>query len=130
MKIREVLVGVWELLSYQIRNSDGTVELPFGAARGLLIYTADGFMSGQVMREERASPMDGYIAYCGRWRVDETTEEVIHTVTASLYPKWVGSEQRRGVRMEGEDSLTLAAPFMKDGAARVGILRWRRVSNR
>ena len=131
MNIAERIAGVWRLLRYEIRNSDGAIELPFGdAVTGLLIYTRDGYMSGQVMRNGRAAPLEGYIAYCGTWRVEEERGEVIHAVEASLLPKWAGSEQRRRVRFAGDDMLTLTAPFVKDGEAREAVLHWRRASDR
>lgn len=125
--MRQHLIGVWKLVSYETEKPDGSIVTPFGReVRGLLVYTADGFMSGQVMKEGRESPSsDGYIAYCGAWRADEPSGEVIHTVHASLHPGWAGTEQRRGVRFDGGD-LILSAVTERPGSVWTSRLRWRR----
>jgi hypothetical protein len=53
--LRERLVGSWRLISYEVRDGDGELAgYPLGDdAAGYLIYTADGFMSVQVMRRDR-----------------------------------------------------------------------------
>lgn len=140
--IRERLAGTWRLQSYETVHADGRVDYPFGeAVVGLLVYTKDGFMNGQVMRcnrtllpsgyrrkgaiEEALDAFDGYIAYCGRYTVDEAASEVIHHVDASLYPNWVGGEQRRNVRFEG-NQLTLSASRVVRGGTLVHRLVWMR----
>lgn len=140
--MNESLVGVWRLLSYETERPDGAVVQPFGPrVTGMLIYTADGCMSGQVMKNDRAplpaayrkggaaesiaAAFDGYIAYCGRWRYDVSRGEVIHIVEASLYPNWVGSEQRRGVLLEG-DRLTLSAEAARADGTWISRLVWRK----
>jgi hypothetical protein len=128
----ERFAGVWRLVSYETQEADGATVEPFGPdAVGMLIYTKDGYMSGQVMRrgrENREAGAEGYIAYCGSYRVDEAGE-VIHQVEASLYPGWVGSEQRRGYAFAGI-RLTLSAKLRRKGREIVGKLVWERVQNR
>ena len=53
--LRERLVGSWRLLSYEVRDGVGVrVGYPLGDdATGCLLYTADGFMSVQIMRPGR-----------------------------------------------------------------------------
>lgn len=143
--MNEGLVGVWRLVSYETAKPDGSVVQPFGPhVTGMLIYTADGCMSGQVMRNGRAplpaayrksgasefiaAAFDGYIAYCGRWRHDASRGEVVHIVEASLYPNWVGSEQRRGVLLEG-DRLTLSAATIRADGEWISRLVWRKDEN-
>lgn len=125
----ERFAGVWRLVSYETRQADGATAQPFGAdAVGMLIYTPDGFMSGQVMRGGRESGRegtDGYIAYCGRYRVEEEKGEVVHRVEASLYPGWVGSEQRRGYAFAGT-RLVLSAKLRRKGVEIVYELVWER----
>lgn len=115
---------------------------PFGeTATGLLIYTIDGWMSGQVMRSGRTNlvqgyrqsgsvgevldAFEGYIAYCGRYRVDEEAGEVIHIVEASLFPNWVGSEQRRQYEIAA-NRLVLRARTAGQNKKTME-LQWRRV---
>lgn len=140
--MNEQLIGVWKLVSYETRKPDGSTVTPFGDdVRGLLIYTADGFMSGQVMKagrpqlsgsygargksEAAVAAFEGYIAYCGRWRVDAESGEVIHNVESSLYPNWVGSEQRRGVAFE-DGELVLSAATERSSGVWISLLRWQR----
>jgi hypothetical protein len=51
----EGLVGAWSLVDYYTRDAHGVVEHPLGVgALGLLVYTADGHMSGSMQRAGRA----------------------------------------------------------------------------
>src|SRR5687767_14541829 len=54
----ESIVGVWKLLSYVARDEDTGVETkPWGEnPEGLLMYTADGYMSGVGGAEGRTAP--------------------------------------------------------------------------
>jgi hypothetical protein len=139
------LAGTWRLVSCEAEGDDGGIAYPQGEdAVGLLVYTTDGFMSGQVMRRGRESlpagyrqggasgrvqnAFEGYIAYCGRYRVDESAGEVIHTVEAALYPNWVGTEQRRTYHIDG-NRLTLLAVSERGGKKKVARLIWERVGS-
>ena len=69
---------------------------------GLLCYTKDGFMSMQIMREDRpeysssdlhislmeemAAANSRYLAYAGRFSVDEAATTVAHRVQLSSWP--------------------------------------------
>lgn len=92
--------GTWRLERYEYRRADGQIYFPLGEdPKGLLIYTADGHMSGQIMRPERAmfaggtlpsgtdaeirEAMLGYIAYFAEYSVDEIAQTVTHKVLAS-----------------------------------------------
>ncbi len=134
------LIGVWRLVGFETRGPGDAVRLPFGPdISGLLIYTADGHMSGQVMRAGRPgfsaptmpggsdaevrAAATGYIAYAGTYDVDETERVVIHHVAVSLFPNLVGTDQRRFVTLAG-GRLDLATPSER---SRVSVLRWERV---
>ena len=144
MTLRERLVGAWVLESYEARDPDGTTREPFGPeAAGLLVYGADGRMTVQVMdprrprwerepteverQAERAAAADGYIAYAGRFEVEEGEEPfVVHHVEITLVPNWVGRPQRRAVALDG-DRLQLTAPALDVGdGTTVPVLTWRR----
>ena len=106
-------IGTWRLLSTEFRTEDGSpTDSPYGAdPQGLLMYDGLGNMSAQLSQGSRqpfptadrkaGSPgqvraaFESYQAYCGRYRVDEDQKLITHTVTQSLLPNWVGSEQRR-----------------------------------
>lgn len=141
--MKQLLIGTWILVRYEIERPGGIIVEPFGPrAAGLLIYTSGGYMSGQVMNPSRpplaagyrlkgdpapaASAFEGYIAYCGRWDFDEERGEVLHTVEASLYPNWVGTTQRRSVRLVSSDALVLSTETPRSDGAWISRLHWRR----
>ncbi len=120
--------GTWRLLAYESLAPDGSITLPFGEApAGLLIYTTDGRMSGQVMRRTRdrlaSGPLDNYIAYFGAFSIDDAAREVVHSVEGSLYPNWIGTQQRRGFTFSG-NRLTLTAALKRNPS--VNRLTWER----
>ena len=144
MTLFERLVGSWALDSYEARDPDGTVHEPFGPEpAGLLVYGADGRMTVQAMdprrpswdrdaadeqrSAERTTAVDGYIAYAGRFEVEDGPEPVVvHHVEISLVPNWVGRPQRRAVALDG-DHLRLTGPPLDVGAGpAVPVLTWRR----
>ena len=131
------LIGVWRLVSFEVHAPGQPVRRPFGPdAVGILIYTANGTMAGQLMRPGRTSfasstitrgsdaelveAATGYVAYAGTYTATE--HAVIHHVTMSLFPNLVGTDQHRDVVFDGE-FLELRTP---PEVGRVMILRWQR----
>lgn len=136
-------VGTWRLLDYSFLHDDGVVEKPWGTdVRGYLIYSAEGYMSGNLGAArrkrgvvERASANHPnpprprrhrtYIAYTGRFTVEGDT--VVHHVEASLFPLWVGRDEVRYYSFKG-DYLTLRTGPIKSGNHTVvAQLTWERV---
>jgi lipocalin-like protein len=140
-KLRDAVVGAWELVSYTIEDSPGgDTTYPLGPNPvGLIMYTEDGYMSAQLMRPDRlatdppgATPAaesafaTGYLAYSGPFDVDEATGTLYHQVTVSLFPKWLGSTQLRCSHLEG-DLLTLSGTnTLPNGATSTHTLLWKR----
>ncbi len=139
VSLAQRLVGVWRLVSFEVHSQDQPIRHPFGRdVVGVLIYTANGTMSGQLMRPDRSSFVSstitrgsdaelveaatGYVAYAGTYSVDEAEHIVTHHVTMSLFPNLVGTDQPRRVVIEG-DRLELRTP---PEGGRVMILRWQR----
>jgi lipocalin-like protein len=138
------LVGTWLLEAYEAEDPDGTVSAPFGPdATGLLVYGADGRMAVQVMdprrprwdrraseadrRAQVTAAADGYIAYAGRFEVEETpVPTVLHHVEWSLVPNWVGRPQRRAVVLDGDRLRLTAQPLEVAGRTTIPRLTWRR----
>jgi len=136
----EQFVGTWQLQRWQCIYEDGAATEPFGAgAEGLLLYSADGWMSACIMapgrarlstanpREapdaERAAAFDGYFSYAGRWRILDG--RVQHEVTLALNPGMVGTLQLRDVEFS-DHGLTLSATEPVRGGTRLHRLEWRR----
>jgi hypothetical protein len=138
--MEDSLVGTWKLISYSLVDENGVETKPWGTdVQGLLIYSADGFMSANLMHngrksfaasdlrlgttEEKASAADGYIAYAGPYTSERGS--VTHHVQVSLFPNWVGLTQVRSYFREG-DKLILRTPNMPVGGKQVvATLEWR-----
>lgn len=138
------LVGTWQLASWSVGYSDREeYTSPFGEdPKGMLMYTEDDWMSASIGRSDRQPLPDdisfrkipeeklaraylSYFHYAGRFRVVEG--DVIHYVTQSLNPNFVGSEQLRHAELDGH-TLVLSGRDMADGVARLHSLVWHRLS--
>jgi len=134
-------VGTWRLVDYSLIHDDGVVEKPWGTdVRGYLLYSAEGYMSGNLGPARRrrgvieritpaARPRRNrrYIAYTGRFTVQADT--VTHHVEASLFPLWVGRDEVRYYCFDG-DKLTLRTGPLKSGHhTLVAQLTWQRVAS-
>jgi hypothetical protein len=138
------LVGAWRLERWDITYDDGrAATFPFGQdAIGLLMYTPDGQMSASISRTgrgrianpsmrhaptgEKAAAFESYFSYAGRFSVCGGT--VVHHVSVALNQNFVGSDQVRDMRLEG-DTLTLSASDLLPGTTvtRLHRLLWRKV---
>jgi hypothetical protein len=138
--MKERLIGKWRLLSYETTEAGARRGRPYGHAVGRLSYDAHGNMTGQVMRPDRA-PVElgkgnaqqvraaylGYIAYFGTYRVAPDGRSVVHHVEGALNPAWVGGDQVRRMRFEGE-RLILSADVRKNGEIVTHVLTWEKMS--
>jgi hypothetical protein len=146
--LRDYIIGAWTLESYQSLDLDGSdVRYPLGAdARGIIMYTPDGYMSAQIMRSDRpqfqvgdlsaadknelATAASGYLAYTGPYTVDDNGV-LAHHVDVSLLPNWIGGTQYRAAQI-GDSRLELSPiePVLIEGQHRSGRLLWRRAQPR
>jgi Lipocalin-like domain len=141
------LVGGWRLRSWVSIADDGAEARPMGEAPdGVLAYTADNMVVGIMSpadrprfvtddvtggtAEEQAAAFATFIAYGGRYEIDGDT--VIHTVESSLFPNWIGTQQRRRFTLSDDGrTLTLTSPpLVLGGTRRVQRLTWSRVEER
>lgn len=137
------LTGAWQLESWTIGYSDrDELTTPFGEEpQGLLLYTADGWMSASICRPGRAPFPEGqsprsigdevkarayasYFHYAGRYRVVDG--DVIHYVSQSLNPNFPGSEQLRHAELDGH-TLVLSGKDEVAGVTRFHSLVWHRI---
>lgn len=118
------ITGTWRLQSWvaQDQESGATVDV-FGAnPSGYMIYTPGGRVTVNLTAEgrkplsgdrfsspveERALAFSTSIAYSGTYTLKG--DAVTHRVEVASFPNWVGTEQVRFARMEG-DTLTLKTP--------------------
>jgi Lipocalin-like domain len=142
-ELRAKLIGAWTLQSYQSTSVDGSGTMyPLGKdARGIIMYTPDGYMSAQIMRSERtpfdrndphlahqdelAAAAGGYFNYAGPYTVDD--DVIAHHVELSLVPNWIGGIQYRKARLaDSRLELSPPAPLLIRGELRNAKLVWRR----
>jgi hypothetical protein len=123
-KLADQIRGRWRLVSIESRDEPTKDwEHRYGSSPlGYIWYGADGWMSvqiGKMPRPRFASGKDlsptpeegneaylGYVAYFGTYTVDEAARVVTHHVEGSLWPGYVGTDQRRPATLE-RDRLTL-----------------------
>jgi hypothetical protein len=78
-------------------------------------------------RAQMSAAADGYIAYAGRYEVEETAAPiVVHHVEISLVPNWVGRAQRRAAALDGDRLRLTAEPLEVAGRTTIPRLTWRR----
>jgi hypothetical protein len=122
------MIGSWRLVSYDTTDATGRKGTPYGEAVGRISYDANGNMAGQVMRPDRAGVERaylGYIAYFGTYEVAADGASVVHHVQGALNPDWVGGDQVRGLRFDGE-RLVLSAHVTKHDVVVTHELTWER----
>jgi hypothetical protein len=114
----EKLLGNWKLVSFftedtQTRQrTSGFGEHPngfigFTPGRFFALVTAEGRKAPQTP-EEQAAAYRTVIAYTGKWRVDG--EKFITKVDVAWNLGWVGTEQVRFWRVEGNKLFITSAP--------------------
>lgn len=139
------LEGTWRLRSWRSVGADESTIEPFGPRPlGWLVYTADGHMITTISTRDR-EPIGGdllsgpdagrleafatFLAYSGTYRMDGS--QVVHQVEMSLFPDWIGTEQRRYVAVSADGrSLDLSTDTVA-AAGRIGrhVLSWERVES-
>ncbi|NES22947.1 MAG: lipocalin-like domain-containing protein [Symploca sp. SIO3E6] len=137
-------VGTWRLVSWEMRNTNGYVSYPYGKdAIGYLIYTEEGYMSVMIMSanrprfasnkifggttEERAAATETYMSYGGKYEIKGN--QVIHRIEVSIFPNWVGLDQKRFFEFR-ENQLLLSTPTLKiSDQKQTGHLIWQRQNN-
>jgi hypothetical protein len=118
---KDRIVGTWKLISVVYEDAQ-TKELtpvlgehPRGyqiatpEGRWLALVTADGRPVPKT-DEDRAKALRTMIAYSGRYRVEDG--KVITKVEVAWNEAWVGGEQVRFLRFEGDDVLHIESPPM------------------
>ena len=119
-ELRQKIVGTWKLVSvvYEDQATKERTPVLGEHPRGRQIATADGRWLALVTAEnrpvptneaERARALQSMIAYTGRYRLEDG--KVITKVEAAWNEAWVGGEQTRFIRFEG-DRLFIESPPM------------------
>jgi Lipocalin-like domain len=130
------LVGTWKLISFQFEaeGSDERRDAYDAHPIGFLIITADGRMMTLLTASDRAqdapagSLFDRMMAYSGRYRL-EGDDRFVAVVDVAWYPTWVGTEQTRFFKLDGETLSIISAPVEHPafpGRRIRGVIVWRR----
>ena len=109
--------GTYRLVSCEVLWSDGEIGFPYGEdADGLLVYTANGFVTGHLMRQDvpkfrtgarRVPPEQareaflGYLGYYGTYEVDVAIGTVTHHVLGGWHPNWIGHGPSPALPLQG-----------------------------
>lgn len=135
---KDQVIGTWELVSYTIKDENGNEYYPLGEdAKGFIMYNPDGYMSAQLTatgrppyesgdlhngtQEEMSEAAHGYLAYSGRFEVEEATQTLKHHMEVSMNPTWLDNIQERYVVMEGNQIVIKAD-------STPATLTWRKVT--
>lgn len=127
MTLETALTGTWSLLSFDFIGEDGSVYQPLGSApAGVLTFTPDGYVTFSFTARnraafaeddlfggseaERAAAVAGYVSFGGPFRIEGNA--VVIDVEYSLFPNWVGRQQKRLFELDG-DSLTLGTEGLR-----------------
>jgi hypothetical protein len=122
------------------RAADGSRLRPFGDnPPGMLVYTADGYMIAALSRpgrapfagsamfatneREAAEAFQSFVSYCARYEV-VSADTVLHHVTISLFPNWVGTTQKRQYKLTGDQLVLSTEPFDVFGDRQTAHLTW------
>jgi hypothetical protein len=141
---RSKLVGTWRLTSTHQLLDDGTLrpDPPLGPnGIGYIIYSETGRMCAMLANPDRpkwASPnaptdvelrsaLNGIVAYCGTFEVNEKDGYVVHHVEFDKSPNIAGTDRKRFFSIKGDRLVLRPSPLpagIKDWA-----LEWERVKN-
>lgn len=101
------LIGTWRVVSYESWDQQGQVSTPFGEApSGYAVFDATGHAFIQLMG---TSPGSAFAAYYGTYTTDHAARAVTIHVEGSNLPSYIGTDQVRPFRVDG-DNLTLGVP--------------------
>ena len=140
-ELRRRIVGTWSLVSvhYEDQNTKERTPVYGEHPKGIQIATPQGRWLALMTGENRPVPqtdagrvqaLKTMIAYTGRYRVE--SGKVITKVEAAWNEAWVGGEQVRAIRFDGDrlliESPPMLHPNMNDKTVRV-IVEWQREKN-
>jgi hypothetical protein len=119
-ELRRRIVGTWSLMSvaYEDQATGERTSVYGEHPKGIQIATAEGRWLALMTAEgrgvpnndaERANALKTMIAYTGRYRVEGGN--VITKVEAAWNEAWVGTEQVRAIRFDGEKLLLQSPPM-------------------
>jgi len=141
--ITSKIIGTWRLVSCTAQTTDGQVSYPFGKnAQGRANLESNRF-AFQVLNPDRSrfpsvdprsasdaetrEAFEGYLAYYGSLSIHPENSTIVNHVEAASIPNWVGTDQVRYYRFEGERLVLRTPPMLRGGVESVNTLVWERL---
>ncbi|MBW1903460.1 MAG: lipocalin-like domain-containing protein [Deltaproteobacteria bacterium] len=138
------LIGTWELISFELHTTGGDELSPLGDSPiGIVIIDKSGYMSAQLSRGDRApfssdppppeeiqTAFTGFIAYFGKYRIDEKKQTFTTRVQGSSNPDWIGEDQIRYYEIQDNRLILKTMPMKIKGLGNievVGTVIWKRI---
>jgi len=111
--------GLWKLVSYEVEiQATGQKEFPMGQKpTGYVIFTVEGrvffILTGEGRKpartvQDRADLLNSLVSYSGTYRLKG--DKWITSVEVAWNPEWIGTEQVRSFKVEG-DRLQVLTPW-------------------
>jgi hypothetical protein len=137
---RRKLVGTWRYAGEVDTRGDGSLapRSALSDTQGLLIYTADGYVSVVLMPKTRSwdsetatigelreTVVNG-TAYAGRYEVDPHTHTITHITSVSMEPAFQERRLTRKYSLEG-NTLKLKGTFPFEGETIHFTITWIRI---
>lgn len=102
---RDKFIGTWQYVKSV--SSDGIVEQRWGShPLGYLIYTPEGIISVQIMRQKETvkhQPIgDYFFAYAGSYDIDEKNHLITHHLETASSQELVEKSYQRFYRFDGD----------------------------
>jgi hypothetical protein len=124
--MKELIVGSWTLLIIDGIQADGTKMPLYGPnPKGLIMFSADGHYSQQIMRDirpkyaandrlkgtpdEMKAAITGMNTQFGTYVIDEPNKTITFRIEGSSYPNWDGTTQKRTITALVGDEFTYTA---------------------
>ena len=140
------LLGTWRLVSAGTFRRDGTFE-PYPESGphpvGYLMYDPTGHMCVSLANPnhphwinpekptdaEKLRSYDAFFAYCGTYEVREKENRVIHRPEVGSWPHYIGTDQNRNFRLEGDHLILSDEETPPGGERRRYEITWERIKN-
>lgn len=141
---RDHLMGTWRLISAGTFLPDGSLE-PYAEygphPLGYLMYDPTGHMCVSLSNPnhphwidpekptdaEKLRSYDAFFAYCGTYEVREKESRVIHRPEVGSWPHYIGTDQSRNFRFEGNRLYLSDEETPPGGERRRYQITWERV---
>jgi hypothetical protein len=143
-RIAAKFAGTWRLLSLTSRTSDGQIVYPFGRNAQGRATIAPGYFSAQLMDPDRPSfpsgdprlasdaevraAFEAYLAYYGSMSIHPEEATLVTCVEAASVPSWVGTDQVRTYRFDGDHLVLSTPPIAYQGVEMSSTLVWERLT--